>query len=151
VELVSLTRQSRDAKATGVAVRCKSSVADEQPTNSKAARLEARKARLILQTSRTTALVTRVALYDGKHPSSTFFSSKTWPRSWRRPLGLIVISASMCTDFRMIPHENALFWWCPSIAWMKGRRSDVDRSRVEPGVHVGVVRDACNFSLLAFR
>jgi hypothetical protein len=26
--------------------------------------------------------------------------------------------------------------WCPSIAWMKGRRSDVDRSLVEPGVKV---------------
>ncbi len=26
--------------------------------------------------------------------------------------------------------------WCPSIAWMKGRRSDVDRSLVELGVHV---------------
>ena len=26
--------------------------------------------------------------------------------------------------------------WCPSRAWMKGRRSDVDRSRVEPGVQV---------------
>src|SRR6266567_4650002 len=30
------------------------------------------------------------------------------------------------------------FRWCPSIAWMKGRRSDVDRSRVEPGVQVGL-------------
>jgi len=30
--------------------------------------------RCSLRTSLTTALVTRVALYDGKHPSSTFFS-----------------------------------------------------------------------------
>src|SRR5215831_2139081 len=28
--------------------------------------------------------------------------------------------------------------WCPSIAWMKGRRRDVDRSKVEPDVQVGL-------------
>src|SRR5205807_9923939 len=28
--------------------------------------------------------------------------------------------------------------WCPSIAWMKVRRSNVDRSRVEPGVQGGL-------------
>jgi len=30
----------------------------------------------------------------------------------------------------------AIMGWCPSIAWMKGRRSDVDRSLVEPSVQV---------------
>jgi hypothetical protein len=27
-------------------------------------------------------------------------------------------------------------WRCPSRAWMQERRSDADRSLVEPGVHV---------------
>jgi len=31
-----------------------------------------------------------------------------------------------------------IFRWCPSLAWMKGRSSDIDRSRVEPGVKVGL-------------
>jgi hypothetical protein len=31
---------------------------------------------------------------------------------------------------------GVMFRWCPSIAWMKGRRSDVDRSLVEPSVQV---------------
>ena len=51
MELVSLTRKSRDAKATGVAVRCKSGVADSQPTTSKAAKLAERNA--ILRTTLT--------------------------------------------------------------------------------------------------
>ena len=38
------------------------------------------------------------------------------------------------TDFVVLRPNG----WCPSIAWMKGRRSDVDRSRVEPGVKVGL-------------
>ena len=39
-----------------------------------------------------------------------------------------------CT--RIVTRDAWTRWWCPSIAWMKGRRSDVDRSLVEPGVQV---------------
>ena len=35
-------------------------------------------------------------------------------------------------------NDRGKIGWCPSIAWMKGRRSDVDHSRVEPGVKVGL-------------
>jgi len=31
---------------------------------------------------------------------------------------------------------SQIIWSCPSIAWMKGRRSDVDHALVEPGVQV---------------
>src|SRR5713101_1466774 len=41
------------------------------------------------------------------------------------------------TDFRVSPRKNLRKnRWCPSTAWMKGRRSEVDRSLVEPGVKV---------------
>ena len=33
-------------------------------------------------------------------------------------------------------NDRGKIGWCPSIAWMKGRRSDVDRSLVELGVQV---------------
>ena len=40
-------------------------------------------------------------------------------------------------DFCLLKSSHGMLQrWCPSIAWMQRRRSDVDRSRSEPGVHV---------------
>jgi hypothetical protein len=59
------------------------------------------------------------------------------PSSSRKIRGTIADHANKLSShfYGLGAHLSAAnFRWCPSIAWMKGRRSDVNRSLVEPGV-----------------